>query len=325
MDKVLAGQVDAVPQCSSSRHLRRLSTRPSLGIDRLALWFPTASSHQWFDIDIPHPGSLDAKVHVMARGGEAGIELNPSRIVHPGSIKLATLAETLEVAREAWAAASSSVRPITDFEMARVTRLDLTRDFAGALEPAKLIAGMALVPRTHGGDPVVRYDARTHGAKSLTVGSKSRRLILYDKALEAPDLADPGAVRWELQAHTRWLRKFDIDLAADLVQETVQQLIDTQWRWSRMETPITSTSDLFEFIVAAGVPPGQQAGLAWSIQQVRHGCELSDYNRRKFDKFVGQFGMPVELEVAPVEASGSMTERLDWNTGTVVTTVGSDS
>jgi hypothetical protein len=305
----------------AGRQIPRTS-RPSPGIDRLALWFRTARPCGWGPRDFAYQEDAAANVHLTARGSDVGIDFNPSRMVHSGSTELATLDEALEVSREVWETTCNHVEPAVDFEEARVTRLDLSRDFHGALDPAMLIKGMSLIHRPHGGDPVVRYDGRTHQAKSLSVGSKTRRVIVYDKASQSGRAA-AKTLRWELQARSTLLRKFDIKSAGDLTPDRVQRLFETQWRWSQMETPVTSTSELFDFIIRSGVPERQRAGITWSILQVQHGVKVSDYNQRQLAKFVREHGLAIELGVPLTEVGPTITERLDWESGKVVTTMGS--
>ena len=306
------------PNCSSRLQLTRILQ--SVGIDKLALWFPTA--HPWgrFDRQVHYQGM---SLRIMARGRRAGVEFNPSRLVDPYGIELASTEQTIKVVPEVWDFVSGHVTPSEDLAMASVTRLDLARDFQGALDPAALLIGLSRLRRPHQNDPCFFTDKRTGEAKSLFVGTKEHGVRLYRKDLESPRSAEYGLIRWEYQGRPRPLRRFGITAYSDLMPEAIERIAENRWDWSRMSTSVTSPRCALSAIGSLDRSRPVKTRLFYDLTLLAEtGEQPSHYvHRKELSDFIAEHGIVVDGRDVVVPHEPALAQRLDWETGTVVATL----
>lgn len=305
--------------CSNSVHCSRISQ--PVGIDKLCLWFSTEPCG-WFTRDIPYFG---ANLHIMGRGRRAGVEFNPSRIIDPFGSDLASVKDTVNTTRAVWSVVVGHVVPVLDLASARVTRVDVARDFVGAVEPARLILGLSRLSRTYQGDPAVRFDARSGEVVSLTVGSAENRVRLYRKDVESAGLVVDGTIRWEAQVRSRPLRtKFGITSFSDITSESVSALANSRWAWSNMETLVQTTRDIFDIVSALEGTDAIKARSYWDLERLaRYGLWPRSYgSKKRLRQLISDHGIVISPGCISLPNSPTLVERMDWATGMVVTTLG---
>jgi hypothetical protein len=222
-----------------------------------------------------------------------------------------------------WTIICQRFEPLVDLESAKVTRIDLARDFGAALDPSALILGMRFVRRPYGGDCQLYFDHSTQQACSLSFGSRGRRVRLYDKSLQSRGTTSTSDLRWEVQLRSNWLRKYGIEAIRDLTPQALLRLVSEQWEWSQMKKPVVSAPDLFQIINASsGFTERERAGIHWAIQQRQHGCQISTYMKGQLSKFERDHGILTSLaEPKCVRVAPAFSERLDWDSGTVVSII----
>jgi hypothetical protein len=307
--------------CSTPKVRRKLMQAGTpksveVGLDKLRLWFDTAAGPQ-FDRDIWHGR---AKGRLMARGNKAGLDINPSRLVDPDGYGLATETESIAAIGAVWPIVSGHVVPLKDLEEARVTRLDVSKDFTGAIEPDLLILGASRVHRPDQGVIKLYVNRTTGKAQSLAVGGKDNKVVLYNKHVETGGRMPLGALRWEAQVRYEVLKTFGIVKFGDITQDTVDHLAGVRWIWSKMSTPIIGTTrpgGMADVIDSAVV----RANVAVDLERIAlHGHRpASEYARRRLNDLIHENGMPIRVLDDP-----GWTQRMEWTTGTIVITLTAD-
>jgi len=311
------GQIE-VEDFSSRLHSSRILQ--GSGIDKLALWFQTVPPHATFDRQVPFKR---ANLRITARGTRAGVEFNPSRIVDPDGVGIASVQEMLQVANAVWSVVAEHAAPLESLASASVTRLDVARDFSGSTEPSRFILGMARLQRAYGGDPTIYYDRTTGEAKSLSVGSRDQRMRLYRKDLESPRLAPFGFLRWEHQLRSKPLRRFGISVFDDLTPWAVRRVVEDRWRWGKMTTCVSGKRDVLRVIEALDESRSIKARLYYDLQRLAtYGVWPTEYRSRKeLSDLITRIGIVVDVGNTDAPEEPTMSERLDWLTGTVITTM----
>ena len=257
--------------------------------------------------------------------GEQGSNLIRRGIIDPFGSDLASVKDTVNTTRAVWSVVVGHVVPVLDLASARVTRVDVARDFVGAVEPARLILGLSRLSRTYQGDPAVRFDARSGEVVSLTVGSAENRVRLYRKDVESAGLVVDGTIRWEAQVRSRPLRtKFGITSFSDITSESVSALANSRWAWSNMETLVQTTRDIFDIVSALEGTDAIKARSYWDLERLaRYGLWPRSYgSKKRLRQLISDHGIVISPGCISLPNSPTLVERMDWATGMVVTTLG---
>ena len=273
---------------------------------------------------------LIANLHIMSKGNEAGVDFNPSRVVDPYGIGLASTENIIAVTRDVWRVVTGHVVPRVALASARVTRLDVARDFQGAMEPAQLILGLSrLAPPLPARPRSALRQATLAMAVSVVVGSLKNQVRLYRKDVESDGLASEGALRWECQVRSRPLRtKFGITdlfghhprvdhstsgIALGLVQDG-DTGTHSEGRLRRSEQP-------------GGIPTAIKASIYWDLMErlARYwtvGLPPTHSRSRLCSLAQSNAASLWPVDASPSRASRLLSERLDWTKGTVISTYG---
>ena len=295
-----------------------------VGVDRLTLWYPAASPHGRFVRDVKLGR---ATLHITAMGDRVGVDFNPSRIADPDGVAIATVQQTLQAASAVWGIVVGHAPPAEGLASASVTRLDVARDFSGSIEPSRFLVGMSRLQRPYGGDPSIHYDRTTGEAKSLSVGSKDQKMRLYRKDLESPRYAPFGLFRWEHQLRSKPLRRFGISVFDDLTLAAVGRIADDRWEWGKMTTCVGGSRDILAMVEALDQSKSIKARLYYDFQRLAaHGIWPPEHRSRKeLSDLIADLGIVVNEDTVDVPHEPAISEHLDWETGTMVTTVGGAS
>src|SRR5579862_5501156 len=175
----------------------------------------------------------------------AKVELNPSRYIDPKGWELsAGVGEALESLEAAWRAAASVVEPACDLEEATVKRLDLAKDFSGAVG-LLLPLSKAPVPSWARMRELFE-DVRSGGALTLRVGGASNFARAYDKYRETRGAAPEGMCRVELQCR-EWCERYGgLRSVGDLTEERVRALGADRFGWSNLGASVSASDEVWE-------------------------------------------------------------------------------
>ena len=254
-------------------------------MDRISLAFPVRSwSHEeaaWDKAGVRLPGTDGAESElsgvvdvargckafvgvreVAGRGGEAWakVEFNPSRWVDPEGASLAPVGELRGAVAAALDAASGLVEAAGPRESARVTRLDVARDFEGVSDPGRYVRGLAPIRRPWARRSFVYNDPSKGNAETLFVGSASGGVRLYDKRREAGEKVAEGTVRWEVEGRRRWLDRIaGITTMATVCDEAVGAIAANRWEWSAMGMEVSATDRVVDVARGSELSGREQA------------------------------------------------------------------
>jgi hypothetical protein len=180
------------------------------------------------------------------------VEGNPSRLLDPEGCSLAPL-DAFEGAVETMAAAAESVtRSREDVDSWRLRRVDLARDFSGIRDVGWLIAGLDGRRRKYARRQFVYNDPQRGAAETLFVGSRSGGARLYDQhAAYAEKGAEPGAMRWEVEARGDWLGRAGMSTVTRWTKDRAAAMAAERWDWSEMGATVQAPVDAIELVRAA--------------------------------------------------------------------------
>ena len=314
------------------------------GIDRLSLSFPVSSFvrnrdlwSSWAEGSHPAYGpyvrvggrfpvapfqsafigltAYDSVPSIWAR-----VEWNPSRVVDPDGCSLASVYQALDTASEVMAGVFDFVEnPVLDPERINVTRLDVARDFSsGCFTPERFIRSLANVPRPYARRSSIFSDPKSGRAETLTVGSNSGALRLYDKFVESSGSVDPGTMRLEFQCRKSWLRRYGgISSLADLNGDSVTLLSRNRFDWGGMGAEVDSTGDLWSRLQSTSLSERERVFfLGWLVAS-RSGStpNLGSATLAKYRRLQRELGVSLDSS----ESGPGFVSRLDWESGQVVT------
>ena len=136
-------------------------------------------------------------------------------------------------------------------EYIRVTRLDVACNFYDVFPPARYFLGLQFVAR-----PYATVDELICGngvPQTLRSGSPSGGFAnLYDQHAKRPNLAPPGTMRFEVQAHRGgWLKKHGILTLADITEKNVDNLFWDRIDWFGLENEVMTSTTACERIARA--------------------------------------------------------------------------
>jgi len=193
------------------------------GLDKVKLTFPI-DRDLWFRRNIRLRGACLA---LEARGSRGWVEWNPSRIGDPGGRGLVSVNDALRVAPDVWAATTAHLPAAVALDAARVSRLDLARDFVGSSDPGAIIAHHAhpdVLPRYVRRDPAMYFDRKTGQPNYVRVGGKNDHVVLYKKKNDA-------ILRFEIRAHRGWLQASGISEFRNITAGLVDNMGRKYWNW----------------------------------------------------------------------------------------------
>ncbi len=307
---------------SSRSQIARITRVP--GVDMVRLRVAVDRPRYW-ERKVPLGESV---CYIRAARGFTAVEFNPSRFVDPYGDGLATVEEALDIAPRVWRTLCSvlgdTFDAAPDLSAAHVTRLDLTRNFFGAMEPSRLIVGLERVPRPKQGDPEVHLNAKDNRVQSLRVGSQAKRVILYNKSAESASAVTNATIRWEAQLRPPALMdSYSICSFSDITPDRVIAAAQERWEWSSMYLPVHSQVHLRGVVDAHGQKEGwsesKRAKLYWDLQDfAATGARPGSYHARQtLSALIRDHGSFVN-DIVGIP----LTEQLDWESGTVISVPG---
>jgi hypothetical protein len=230
------------------------------GLDWLTMTLPLAgppedpppglserSSGRWLR-GVPIGGTTAELAVTPWRGGYwARLSFNPARALDPAGWKPCSVFDLHRAAAMAWDAALVYISPSESLDVARVRRLDVTRDFEVA-NPSFYVANLAPIPRPYA-KIVATYRRPQDGASATQmIGSRSGGVCkLYAKT----EVATRNILRFEATCRTGWLDRVGIRYLGDVTESRVDALGRDRWAWSRFGTQIGSRVAVVDTVLAS--------------------------------------------------------------------------
>jgi hypothetical protein len=254
-----------------------LDTSLVVGIDKLRMVMPYRSRIGGFDMwqkVSGDPRGSEFWGHVIedfgegtlyigfSEGGvrECSLEFNPSRVLH-GHDRLATGAEMMTLISDALVRSFHYVEGPLRPEDIRVTRLDLTVDFAPVLDLAGVISEFSKSQPVRNSVPQHYRNRSTNAPETVTFGkAKNVQVKAYDKSHQMRTGND--WLRFEISAFTRELKKFGLQSLEATDEQRANcfrnRLMPLLMRWTNSpasirETILDSPAEMRMLIKAAGL------------------------------------------------------------------------
>ncbi|MCA1706133.1 MAG: hypothetical protein LC808_23875, partial [Actinobacteria bacterium] len=220
----MSGQVFPTNRGKTAQILRE---GPPAAVDTLAMVFPISS----FDtrecaVSVSEPdgdGQQSRRYRRTLPGGGflatgvgdvAWVEASLPKRVSGGNVVPLPLAQARDAARELFDEAGAYCEPVRSIREARLTRVDLVRDFDGVANFQLWGSGIRALRQAGRSKTMLMHDHSDHnGALTLAVGPKtSWRSYMYDKHAETDGAAPIGRVRFEARCRSElmkstWARK----------------------------------------------------------------------------------------------------------------------
>lgn len=285
----------------------------------------------WQGTKPQHIGSTTVHAYKRPEGYYASIATNPARLCDPNGWSLAPVGMIADLLGAVWEYLEAQIGVEIPLDQARVSRLDVARDFTSVMAPDRFLNRLSLDYMTSRHLTGHAYRGR-NGGKTLTWVTKSAgRISLYDKTRESGDLAPPGTLRFEVQAHG-WLTRYgnDIRHVGDITPVAAESLLRERWTASRMGTPVTSAdrfvSDLQKVIREQGLGSTVYRNVrAYALdlvdgQDIPADLQPSDTTRRKYNAIIAKVG---SLPSAGI-GDGKKLSYLDLDEGREVVVAASD-
>lgn len=262
-------------------------------------------------------------------GGAAWLEASlPKRADADGSnVYALDLPSALETAREMVREAEAFVTPDRRrdghcFELAKVVRLDLVRDFDGISKMPDLLDGLSGV-RQAGRAKVRRFaDGERNMAQTLRVGPGAWASTLYDKRAETNGRAPEGRLRFEARLHAEQLTSVGaakngghVGCVADLEEQKLRRL--RRWMFERVgfDREVAGMGQAIEKVFGDNGLSKRQQREVWAYLTARpYGVDLG-YHRNtaaRLEAIVRRLGIVVAGEILEPAA---VTVRLDYDEG----------
>jgi hypothetical protein len=260
-------------------------------------------------------------------GGRAWVEASmPKRIVHdddtPNNDAGVSIADVLEIGREAYREATQLFNPTEHYESAKVVRLDLVRDFHGVTEQTAILDGLAAIPTT-ARSKVRRFaDPTANRAETLRVGPKAWGCTLYDKHTESRGHAPEGQLRFEARLHQAqltsvWASKLHghVQVVADITQERCDAFQWGMFHRVAFDRAVPALGQISAAIWACEDLSPARRGAFWAYLTLPgFGSSLSAPTRRKYRDLAQSMGLAPG--VGAPEQIGARVVRLDYYRGT---------
>lgn len=328
------------PDLTEGESVATLQPR-GVGIDRLSISFPVKrwaepsrwDSHQYRYADgrqtvaatiRPTDSGPEVMVGVQTVNGRpwGKVECNPARLYDPEGCELLPPRLLGAAATVLWAAGRELTEPDCSADEARVTRLDVARDFRGVTSPTLYVDGLAPLRRPYARRSFTYHDPQRANAQTLFVGSKAGGVRLYDQhAAYAHKGAPEGSLRWECEARRDWLARFGVRQAGELDAVAVAELAADRWEWSRMGETVTGPVNAVQVAMAA-VASGEVKRsvatrllgemLVQSFGYERQTHRATDWRHREL---IGRLGLTTGALWSD-DLSRQAVGRLDFETGT---------
>jgi hypothetical protein len=179
------------------------------------------------------------------------VRFNPARFVDPWGIGLCPQHRLGEVLEEVLLLLDPYVEVIVEPGEMQVRRLDIARNFYGIAEPTRYLDGLRGIPRKHARVGHIYFDPRRESAsQTLSVGSQTQQGRLYDKHAQLPDLAEPGTMRFEVEARRRWCECYgEIVQFNDIIPSKIDNLILDRVEWFGLQNEVMTFETTCERII----------------------------------------------------------------------------
>jgi len=277
-----------------------------IGIDKLWLTAPLRSFDQdrqsWSivkangGLEVPVQSSTASLVYVRVFQDQAVpwgmFQFNPSRFVDPDGCGLASISSIPRCISEAMTLASRVVEMDSDVQLARVKRVDITRDFSEVEHMAKLIKGFVSHP-----GPNARFITHFLGAngvvQGLETGSKSGgKVLLYDKFIQSRGMVTQGTLRYEAQCRA-WAAQAGIEYVRDLTEDNLARLAWDRWHWAGFGSYVTGAPEMLELVNRSDHPESVKRKLKGNILLELHGelGHLASATRSSYRKQLRELGI----------------------------------
>lgn len=236
-------------------------------------------------VELAGGGSFQLLAGSVQGGVRMSVSFNPARIADPlgwGPCPIEDLRRCVEIA---WDEVRSRVDVLASVGDARVTRLDVARDFSVAF-PYTYVEAWSRMRRKYEKTSQLYADPTTGRGQTLMVGSKSGGFMrAYDKHIQN-SIAPEGTLRLEFECR-EWTRRYGgIDRFDDVGDLQVARLGLDRWGWSGAGAPICDLPVLVRHVRDLDVPPARRAELlGWFIlaafgeETAKNHPRLNDFTR----------------------------------------------
>jgi hypothetical protein len=248
------------------------------------------------------------------------IECNPARLVDPTGCGLATVDDLRDAIDVAAGLAAGFVDPAVAIEQeGRTKRLDVARDFREIVRPDVYVQGLRNVKRPYAKRNAVYSDPSRGNAQTLLVGSGAGSVRLYNQhEAYAHRGAPEGAVRWECEARSDWLKKQGVSVIGDITTAVVDSLARERFAWSGCDLEVSGVDQVVERIRRSGLSPAKQQRLlgVLVLRASGHEAPMGKNQATEYDRLIRDLG--VVLEPGTLYATAPIVARLDFDSGTEV-------
>lgn len=275
--------------------------------------------------------SVMVGVSETAHGWSGKVECNPSRFWNPAGCALVGPHAFLRYVPYVLSlmVASHGIESLRPFPEWRVKRLDLARDFRGVSQPGVIIDALRPLHRKYARKVDVFYDPQQGGAQTLSVGTNSRMVRLYDQHAAYADKGAPeGSLRWEAQVRADFLKARGVEQVRDLSVPALDHLASSSWEWSRCGTTVShaqSVARQVDGLVRTGElsPAKAQRLLGQMVAEATGMTWTSDRKTvAEYGRWKARLGCtPATDLLQELFNPGAKVEaRLDWTAGLEVVT-----
>ncbi len=250
----------------------------------------------------------------------ASAEFNPSRLNNPSGWECISVLRLTDVLESVWPTLEDTFHPATTLSEASVSRLDVTRDFAGVINSEKYLKRLDTNARAFKNLNRGHHVSPTNEGWSLKLSTKSGGTVfLYDKHRESRGRAPEGSIRFEVQLRG-WLESYgsQIRTVADITADAVEHAARGWWDRSQFGRPIASGPDILTEVRAVLEGQRNAATLANAVyayylraQDGDEAMEISPSTRRRYESILRR-----AEDFASVDSQGAGKERrLDLECG----------
>lgn len=257
--------------------------------------------------------AFDAQI--SASGRYLRVEFNPSYATSLSAESPCAFEDLGKVVDAVWAEVSKRA-PVSSLPGdARVTRLDLSRDFADVDHARSILEGLRNIPRgrrlksaAFTNTPAVMWTPN-----GLTLGGRER-VTLYDRHAKNPAVPR-GVLRFEARLRSRWLDQAGIRTLTGVSREASVAFLHSKWEWSRFGSPVVSETRFVDAVDRMPWSEGEKAAFFWSETKRLRGLPLAESPRTGAVRRRQRATLGTS---APLYDAASV--RLDFGIGTEVVT-----
>jgi hypothetical protein len=248
-------------------------------------------------------------------GAQLRVEFNPSRIVDPEGVSIATVEKGNAALDDVLT--EIGIGPL-DPDDVNMTRLDVAKDFDGVRYGPQLIA--SIVQQPHDARWQVGGEVLPDGTwGSMWAGSDGQFAKLYDKGAESL-LAPPGRYRFEVRARGKakrgWLELHEIVTAADVTRERAEALARWGFDHANLGTPVIVRDGIARRVSnMANWSPAKKSSFLGDLCMLQEGLlARSTTRRRAFRRECEEVGVVIARGIAGPTPEGRFVARLDYDT-----------